>query len=187
MAAKFMADKGFTIVAVADIAGTIYHPDGLPLEKLFAAKDERGTIDRARMPQDCQILDRDEWLNLDVDILVPAAIGDAIRKDNVSGVKAKLVVEGANFPVTEEAERYFYQHGIANVPDFVANAGAAGGFGMLLTGQVPLDPRKILEALSSRLRETTRKVLSMSKEKGTSPRFVALGLAEERLRETGQL
>ena len=187
MAAKFMADKGFKIVAVADISGTIYHPDGLPLEQLLAAKDERGTIDRAKIPQDCQILDRDEWLNLDVDILVPAAIGDTIRKDNVSGVKAKLVVEGANFPVTEEAERYFYQHGIVNVPDFVANAGSAGGFGMLLTGQVPLDPPKILEALSSRLRETTREVLSLSKGKGISPRFAAIGLAEERLRETGQL
>ncbi len=188
MAAKFMSDKDFKIVAVADISGTIYHPDGLPLEKLLAAKDKSGTIDRAKMPQDCQILDRDEWLNLDVDILVPAAIGDAIRQDNVAGVKAKLVVEGANFPVTEEAERYFYQHGIANVPDFVANAGSAGGFGMLLTGQVPLDPGKILEVLASRLRETTREVLFLSKEEEISPRFAAIRLAEERLREaeTGQ-
>lgn len=183
MAAKFMSDKGFRIVAVADISGTIYHPDGLPLGELLAAKDKSGTIDRAEMPQDCQILDRDEWLNLDVDILVPAAIGDAIRKDNVSGVKAKLVVEGANFPVTEEAERYFYQHGIANVPDFIANAGSAGGFGMLLTGQVPLDPDTILEALASRLRETTREVLSLSREKGISPRSAAIRLAEERLGE----
>jgi glutamate dehydrogenase (NAD(P)+) len=184
MTAKFISDKGFKIVAVADISGTIYHPEGLPVEKLLAAKDKSGTIDRAKMPQDCQILDRDEWLNLDVDILIPAAIGDAIRKDNVAGVKAKLVVEGANFPVTEEAERYFYQHGIANVPDFVANAGAAGGFGMLLTGQVPLDPGKILEALASRLRETTREVLSLSKKKGIPPRFAAIRLAEERLKET---
>lgn len=189
MTAKFMSDKGCKIVAVADVSGTIYHPDGLPLEKLLAAKDEIGNIDRAKMPQDCQILDRDEWLNLDVDILIPAAIGDAIHKDNVSGIKAKLVVEGANFPVTEEAERYFYQHGIANVPDFIANAGTAGGFGMLLTGQVPLDLGKILEALASRLRETTREVLSLSKQEGIPARFAAIRLAEERLKEmeTGQL
>ncbi len=183
MTAKFLQEKGLRVTAVADIRGTIHHPEGLPLEVLLSARDAAGNIDRSKVPGDCRLLPREEWMSLDVEILVPAAVADAISKENVSGIRARLVVEGANLPVTEEAASYLFDHGIADVPDFVANVGAAGGLGMILSGQIPLDPMKILEELSVRLRTTTREVLSMSREEGILPREAAIRLAERRLAE----
>lgn len=183
MAAHFLSQKGFPIVAIADIEGTIYNAEALPLEALMAAKDDIGHIDRAKLEFAFESLHRDQWLEVQADILIPAAVADTIHRENVSRVKAKLVVQGANIPVTEEAEAYLFNQGIAVVPDFVANAGAAGGLGMILTGQVPLDPGKILEELGQRLRDTTREVLSRSREGGIMPREAAIRLAEAHLQE----
>ncbi len=177
--ADFLAKKCFTIVAVADVQATIYHPEGLPVEKLLAASDPFGNIDHGKLDFDHQIIHRDDWLAVDADILIPAAVPDTIHSDNVGKVKARLIVEAANIPVTEAAEKYLFEKGVAIVPDFIASAGAAGGLGIILTGQVPLDPIKILAEIGKRLKETTRRVLSMSKAEKVQPREVAIRLAEE--------
>ena len=181
MTADFLAQKGFVIVSVADVHGTIYHRDGLPVKKLLAARDAFGNIDQAKLDFDHQVLHRDDWLAVDADILIPAAVPDTIHKDNVDRVKARLIVEAANIPVTEEAERLLFERGVAIVPDFIASAGAAGGLGIVLTGQVPPDPEAILAEIGKRLRETTREVLSLSKAQNIQPREVAVRLAEEYL------
>ena len=179
MTADFLAQKGFVIVAVADVHGTIYHPAGLPVKKLLAASDGFGNIDPDKLDFDHQVLHRDDWLAVDADILIPAAVADTIHADNVDRVKAGLIVEAANIPVTEEAEKFLFEKGVVIVPDFIASAGAAGGLGIVLTGQVPLDPEKILAEIGKRLRETTRRVLSLSKAENIQPREVAVRLAEE--------
>lgn len=157
--------------------GTIYHPEGLNLEELTAAKDQIGNIDRGRLAPGPQLLGWDEWMNLDVDVLVPAAIGDAIREDNVRDIRARLVFEGANCPVSEQAEAHPGQNGAATIPDFIAHAGAAGGLGMLLTGQAPPDASRILEESAIRLKKTTREVLTVSRDRGIPSRRAAVELA----------
>ncbi len=179
MTANFLGQKGFNIVAVADIEHTIYSPQGLDVEKLVAATDSFGNVDPGRLDFEHQILHRDQWIGLEADILIPAAVPDTINSANVGQVKARLIVEAANIPVTEAAEKYLFEKGIAVVPDFIASAGSAGGLGLVLTGQVPLDPMKILSEIGRRLKQTTHKVLSISKADGIQPREAAVRLAEE--------
>lgn len=179
--ARNLFDKGFTIIAVADVEGTIHCPDGLPIDALLSVKDALGMIDRSQLNFEHQLLHRDEWLGLDADILIPAALADTIHRDNVAQIGAKLVVEAANIPTTPEAQRFLFEQGIAVVPDFIANAGAAGGFGMILTGQVDFEPESILSELGKRLRRTTNEVLSVGRAKGILPREVAIQLAEQKL------
>lgn len=178
MAASFLGTKGFKVVAVADIEGTLYRPDGLPIDALMAACDDGGHIDRRKLDFAHQALPRDAWLAVDADVLLPAAIPDAIAEENQSQIRARLVVPGANIAVTEGAERALHARRVAVVPDFIANAGAAGGLGMLLTGQVPLDPGEILAETARRLRRSTRAVLSASLGRDVTPRSVALRIAD---------
>lgn len=184
MTAHFLSQKGFPIVGVADVQGTVYRPEGLPLEVMLAARDAMGNIDRGKLDFSCEHLHRDRWLELEAEILIPAAVADTIHEGNVDQIRGRLVVEGANIPVTHEAEAVLHRRGVAVVPDFIANAGAAGGLGMILTGQVALDPGQILAELGRRLRETTREVLGRSLGEGRMPREVAVALAEQRLEGT---
>ena len=123
---------------------------------------------------------------MEADILIPAAVADTIHSGNASQIQARLVVEAANLPVTEDAERSLFERGVAVVPDFIASAGAAGGLGMIITGQVPLEPQAVLTELGRRLRGTTRGVLSLSRRDRVLPREVAIQLAERRLGESSR-
>jgi glutamate dehydrogenase (NAD(P)+) len=179
--AKFLAQKGAKVVAVADINGTIYRPEGIPVEQLAKARDELGTINRQILEFDYTQMPREDWLAVDAQILIPAAIADAINKDNVRKISAKLVIEAANIPVTASAERELQKMGVALIPDFIANAGAACGLGLILSGQVKFDPPEILQEVARRIRAATAKVLELSQTRGMLPRKAAERIAEEEL------
>ena len=180
-----LLEMGARIVAVADIDGTLFAEHGLPVETLLAHRDAIGTIDRAHVPEDVQRLPREAWLAVDCDVLIPAAIADAIHGENQADVRARLVVQGANLPCTADAERALAKRGVAVVPDFIANAGAACGFGLLLTAQVPFDPPAIYAEVADRIRQATRTVLEAWQQDGTPPRVAAEALAETALQRFG--
>ncbi len=179
--ARYLAEKGARIVAVADVKGTIYRTKGLPIDKLTAARDELGTIDRRKLDFDFDEKSRDEWMSMYAQILIPAAVADAITKENAEKVTAKLVVEAANIPVTEEAERILHRMGITVVPDFIAGAGGACGFGLLLTGQAPFDVQDIFREVGIRIRRATAHVIDTGRARNVFPRRVAEDLAEAEL------
>lgn len=179
--AQFLTQKGAIIVAVADAEGTIYRNKGLPIDRLIAARDELGTIDRSKLDFDFAEHPREDWMTLYAQILVPAAVADTITKENAGQVTARLVVEAANIPVTPEAERQLHRMGVAVVPDFIANAGAACGFGLLLSGQVRFDPPEVLEEIGRRIRSATAKVVEADKKGSLLPRKAAEKLAETEL------
>ncbi len=179
--AKNLSEKGFTIVAIADVEGAVHAPGGLPVEALLAAKDAYGTLDRARLDFPHQTLDRDAWLDVEAEVLIPAALADTVHRGNVGRVRARLVVEGANIPLTDEAEDVLFERGVAVVPDFIANAGAAGGFGLILTGQTEQAPEAVFAELGRRMRKVTRQVLARARRDGVSPRRAAVDLAEGRV------
>jgi len=109
------------IIAVSDVSAAYYDPNGLDIDDLIAYRDQNhGLIDG--YPK-AQRLDREEIFGLDVDILIPAALEKSITAENASEIKAKLIVEGANGPVTPEAEKILLSNGILIVPDILANAG----------------------------------------------------------------
>lgn len=184
--AQFLDQKGAKIIAVADIDGTIYRPEGIPVDQLVKARDELGGINREMLEFAYTKMPREDWLAVDAQILIPAAIADAITKDNVHRISSKLVVEAANIPVTAEAERELSRMGIAMIPDFIANAGAACGLGLIISGQVSFNPPEVLQEVARRIRNATAKVLELCQTKKMLPRKAAEKIAEEELAKIKQ-
>lgn len=118
--ARIAAGQGHRIVAVGDSGGTVYAPDGLDLEQLEQHKAQNGTVKGFAGGRD---ITWQELLALEVDLLVPAALQGTINSDIAPNVKAKVVLELANGPVTPEADKILEKKSISVVPDVLANAG----------------------------------------------------------------
>jgi glutamate dehydrogenase (NAD(P)+) len=118
--AKLATDFGARVVAISDVHGGIYNPKGLNLWAVAARTLETGTV--CGTPN-CENITNEELLALDVDILVPAALGGTITMDNVDSVQARIVAEAANAPVTPDAERALFDKGTFVIPDILCNAG----------------------------------------------------------------
>ncbi|WP_433873379.1 Glu/Leu/Phe/Val dehydrogenase dimerization domain-containing protein [Saccharopolyspora sp. CA-218241] len=177
-AAYYLHEAGLDVVAVADAAGTLYHPDGLDVPALLDARDRYGEIDRSQVPADVLRLPREAVLEIEVDVLIPAAISYAITPDRVPAVAARVVVEAANTPVTEEAEELLAVRGIPVIPDFVANAGAAAWAWWLLLGRVDADPVLSFQVLREEMLAKIPPLLAAWDAERTTPRRAALGLAD---------
>lgn len=151
-AAWYLQEAGAKVTAVADARGTLFDPAGLDVHALLELRDVYGEIDRSQVPAGVQQLDRDAILGITADIFVPAAVSYAIREDNVEGVAARVVVEAANAASTWAAEDALVARGVAVVPDFIANTGAAAWAWWLLQGQVGTDPEDSFRRLSTEMR-----------------------------------
>jgi glutamate dehydrogenase (NAD(P)+) len=120
LAAQYLADAGCKVVAVSDITGGVYAPGGLGISRLRTWAAETGGV---RGYRHADALSLDDLLELDVDVLVPAALEGAITEANAPRVRARLIVEGANGPTTPEADEILSANGTTVVPDILANAG----------------------------------------------------------------
>jgi glutamate dehydrogenase (NAD(P)+) len=118
--AKLLEEAGCTIVALSEDYGGIHNPLGISVKRALAYRGEHGTL--RGLPGATEV-GNDELLELDCDVLVPAAIGNQLTSRNAGRLKAKLIVEGANGPTTPEADEIFRKRGIFLVPDILANAG----------------------------------------------------------------
>jgi glutamate dehydrogenase (NAD(P)+) len=120
-AAKFLSEASFPIVAIGDVSSTFYDPNGLNIpDMLRHSLQNNGQL---RGYAGAQTLRPDELLGLDVEMLIPAALGDVITAENVDQVKAKLIIEGANAPISPEADAKLHARNITILPDILANAG----------------------------------------------------------------
>jgi len=119
-AARLLAEQGAKIVAVSDVKGGIFKESGLDVESVLEHVKKTGSV--VDMPE-ARSVDNAELLTLDVDVLIPAALGGAITKENVEQVKARLIIEAANSPVTPEADEALQSRGVIVVPDILVNAG----------------------------------------------------------------
>ncbi|EQD63440.1 NAD-specific glutamate dehydrogenase [mine drainage metagenome] len=115
---------GANVVAISDSKGATYNPDGLDLAKLQKAKDETGSVMNY---EGGTKMTNEQLLESDVDILIPSAIENQIRADNADRIKAKLVLELANGPVTPEADQIMHEKGALDMPDFLVNSGGVIG------------------------------------------------------------
>jgi glutamate dehydrogenase (NAD(P)+) len=120
-AAKFFEAAGAILVGLAEYEGAVANPDGLDLEKVMAHRRERGTLLGA--PGGKDLARREDALELDCDMLVPAAMERVITAENAPRVKARIVVEGANGPTTLEADEILARKGVMVIPDAYVNAG----------------------------------------------------------------
>lgn len=182
--ALYLARRGVRVVGVADAKGVIVNPrDGLDVERMLHARGERGEIDRSALQPGDEQLPLEEWLSVETDVLVPAAVSYAINADNCDRVSAKLVVEAANVPTTREAERRLQERGVLVIPDFVANAGAVGWAWWVLFGDVSADPRDSFEKLSSEMNVVIGELMRSWEAGEGSPRQAARQISQRNLDE----
>lgn len=176
-AARFLTENGAVLVAVADSLGTIYNPEGLDVDALITLKEAGGSV--VDHPEG-ERLERDAVIDIDCDIWIPAARPDVLNEDNVHRLRTKLVVEGANIPITPGAEEYLHEKGILCVPDFIANAGGVICAAMEYEGSSEC---AVLQAIEAKVRLNTRIMLKESTSKGLLPREAAVDLALTRIRK----
>jgi glutamate dehydrogenase len=117
--AKFMHDAGAKVVAISDAYGALYDPNGLDIDYLLDRRDSFGTVTTLFD----NTLTNEELLELDCDILVPAAVSNQITAANAHNIKASIIVEAANGPTTLEATKILSDRGILLVPDVLASSG----------------------------------------------------------------
>lgn len=120
-AAKYLHEAAFPIVAVSDVSGAYYNPKGLNIPEILTyTLKNKGSLEGYN---GAQKLDADALLELDVQLLIPAALGDVINHNNVDRIKAGLIIEGANGPIDPEADNKLKERGVIILPDILANAG----------------------------------------------------------------
>ncbi|GGS19033.1 glutamate dehydrogenase [Streptomyces aureoverticillatus] len=186
--ARFLARAGLTVVAVADIKGTVANPAGLDVEALLAARDAYGTVDRAVLrPADRELPD-DAWLSADAEVLVPAAVSYAVDADNQARIRARWIAEAANMPVLADAERLLTARGVTVLPDVVVNSATNAWWWWTLFGDIgavgAADPADEAFAHTRRaMRALVGEVLARAGRDGTTPRAAAHALAADRLAE----
>ncbi|MBD8005961.1 Glu/Leu/Phe/Val family dehydrogenase [Bacillus norwichensis] len=185
-AAKFLFENGVKIVAIADWKGTIYCKDGLDIPLLSGLKDNTGMISRNGLPPEYEQLPGNAWLTVHSDVLIPAAVADVIHADNAGDLNVKLIIEGANLPVTSEAEQLLFEHDIMVIPDFIANSGGAGLFVSILYGDVKGEASEIFTFLREQMSETTKRILDIAKKDQLSPRIAAKQLVDRLEQQTKQ-
>jgi glutamate dehydrogenase/leucine dehydrogenase len=174
-AARFLAEKGAVLVAVADSAGAVHDPAGLDLAGLLELKAAGRPV--ADYPSGIKIA-RDDVVAIECDILIPAARPDVVREDNAGRVKTRLIVQGANIPATEAAEEELHRRGVLSVPDFIANAGGLICAAVEYAGG---GERQAFATIEEKIGRNTALVLEQARKAGTSPRRAALALARRRV------
>jgi glutamate dehydrogenase (NAD(P)+) len=119
-AAKILYDLGFRIVAISDVGGAIHNPSGIDPHKVLKHINETKTVSGYK---EAETLGRDEIFTLPCDIFIPAALENQIKRSNADLIKARFIAEGANAPVTPQADKILLDKGIFIIPDILCNAG----------------------------------------------------------------
>jgi len=120
VAAKLLQEAGAKVIAVTDRTGGVHNSQGLDVKNLIRHVEERGMVPHFR---DSDVISNEELLEIECDLLVPAAFENQITALNAPRVKAKLIAEGANGPTTPEADNILRDRGITVIPDILCNAG----------------------------------------------------------------
>jgi len=184
--ALYLHLAGVRVVGVSDALGVILNTGrGLDVPALLAARNPGGIIDRAVLRSDDEQGPGESWLDVDAELLVPAAVSYVISEKNCDSVRARLITEAANVPITNAAERRLLERGVVVIPDFVANAGAAAWAWWAIFGLVS-DPESSRSLLSRHVRPLVDSLIRAWTTDGISPRDGARIIAEERLDELGE-
>jgi glutamate dehydrogenase (NAD(P)+) len=172
---RFLTQQGAIVVAVSDSQGTIYNANGLDVEALIALKQQGKSVTDYPDGEKCN---GDAIIDIECDIWIPAARPDVINEDNVHRLKTKLVVEGANIPITHGAEKILQEKGVLCVPDFIANAGGVICAAMEYQGA---NQSAAMAAIEEKLRYNTMEVLNIAKRDQILPREAAMAMARKRI------
>jgi len=182
--AKLMASDGHKIVAVSDSSGAVYCADGLDLDILLEAKNANKSVVSTAGRNGHEAVTASELVAVDCDVLVPSAMENMIHADNAGSIKAKLIVELANGPVTAEADKILAEKGVIILPDILANAGGVtvSYFEWVQNRQgYYWTLEEIHERLKTIMEREGRAIWNHAKQHGVSVRTAAYVHALERL------
>ncbi|MGW0832449.1 Glu/Leu/Phe/Val dehydrogenase dimerization domain-containing protein [Streptomyces prunicolor] len=179
--ARFLTRAGLTIVAVADVKGTIVNPAGLDVDTLLAARDGYGTVDRSALRPGDRELPGEGWLSVEAEVLVPAAVSYAIDTTNQQGITARWIVEAANMPVLPEAEELLSARGVTVLPDVVVNSGTNAWWWWTLFGDIGADADEAFAHTRRSMRALIDRMLARAAADGTTPRAAAHAIVADRL------
>src|SRR3990167_7384651 len=182
-AAEIFTQHGHIVIAVSDSKSAIYKESGLDLEKVEAHKKNTGAL---KDFEGAKNITNEELLELNCDVLIPAAFEDQITKDNADKIKAKVILELANGPTTPEADEILYQKNIPVIPDILANSGGVTvsyfEWEQNLKGEHWTE-KQVFNKLKTILDYSSKKMLSKAREFKTSLRMGAFIVALERIKE----
>ncbi|MBS3054238.1 MAG: Glu/Leu/Phe/Val dehydrogenase [Candidatus Aenigmarchaeota archaeon] len=176
-AMKYLTESGAKVVGISDSKGTAYLPQGFDYNKMMEVKESQGTV--AKYPG-AKILDGPAVFELPADIVIPAAIPNSINEKNAGRIKAKIIIEAANIPMTPATEEKLHKAGILVVPDFVANA---GGVISSYAEYVGKNPEQMLKLVEKKIVRNTKLVLEAAKKSKASPRAAGMDIAMRRVRD----
>lgn len=181
--AQFAKDAGFKVVAVSGSKSGIYASHGLDIAKVLVWKEEMGKV--AGYPGTVEITN-EKLLSLDVDVLVPAALENALNETNAKKVKAKIIMEMANGPTNPEADKVFKRKGVIVVPDVLANSGGVATsyleWSQNLSGNY-LTKEEVLKKLTNFMVAAWKNVKATSDEFSTDLRTASFILAIRKIAE----
>jgi len=154
----------------------VHDPAGIDIEELIEVKNRTGSVVNYgkgnRIPAP-------ELFGVPCEILIPAATPDVIHGGNAGIIRTRMILQGANIPATQEAEKLLHARGILVVPDFIANAGGVIMAAMEYAGK---NEQEAFAAITERIRKNTRLVLEKAAGEGVLPRLAADTLARDRVR-----
>ncbi|MET9832772.1 Glu/Leu/Phe/Val dehydrogenase dimerization domain-containing protein [Streptomyces sp. NPDC006385] len=184
--ARFLTRAGLTVVAIADIKGTIANPAGLDVEALLTARDAYGTVDRDALRPGDRELPGDAWLSAEAEVLVPAAVSYAVDIANQGRITARWIAEAANMPVRPEAEELLAARGITVLPDVVVNSATNAWWWWTLFGDLDAEADEAFAHIRRSMRVLTDRILGRAEADGTTPRSAAHAIAADRLSVTAE-
>jgi glutamate dehydrogenase (NAD(P)+) len=174
-AARALAKRGATVIAVSDIGGATWNPDGLDVAALAAHKYVGTSV--TGFPGGTPTA-RDDILGLDCDILIPAAQPDVVTTDNAGKISARVILEGANIPITREAEYELAGRGVLVIPDVIANSGGVICAAAEYRGAGHV---AAFAEIEEKIREAMAELLDRSRDGELTPRAAADQMAQARL------
>lgn len=183
-AAEILSSHGHKIIAMSDSKGAIVKDDGINIKELNEYKKVNGQI--AGFPGSRNITN-DELLELECDVLIPAALENQITEKNAKNIKTKLIVELANGPTTPEADDILFEKGITVVPDILANAGGVTVSTFEWEQNLKNEhwtEEQVFEKLKKIMDEETENIWNKSKELNTDIRRAAFIIALERIEQS---
>jgi glutamate dehydrogenase (NAD(P)+) len=187
VAARLLQQAGVKVVAIGEVYGSIYNPNGIDIDKLIEYRARNGRVNDF---PGTELVPNNELLELPCDILVPAALENQIDSHNAPNIKARIIVEGANGPTSPEADDILADRGIMVVPDILANAGGVtvSYFEWVQALQAfPWTEQQVNERLKQIMTNSFNAVFDASEKFNVSLRTGALAYAVTRVAEFTQL
>jgi len=174
-AARFLRESGAVLVAASDSRSSIAQPNGIDVDALVEHKLRNGSVENF---PGARSLARDAIIASDCDIWIPAARPDVIHAGNVEQLTARLIIQGANIPITVEAEELLAKKGVLTIPDFIANA---GGVICAAVEYAHGTQRDAFNTIEEKIVANTTEILTHAERDQVTPRVAAIAMAERRV------